>query len=44
VLAAAVVALDAQRARAVGRGHDDRVHPIDLAGAAEILDRLAGTE
>ena len=44
VLAAAVVALDAQRARAVGRGHDDRVHPIDLAGPAEILDRLAGAE
>ena len=44
VLAATVIALHSQRPRTVGRGHDDRVHPIDLAGAAEVFDRLAGAE
>ena len=44
VLAVAVIALDAERARAVGRRHDDRVEPIDLAGPAEVFDGLSGAE
>jgi hypothetical protein len=41
VLTLAVVALHAQRPAAT-IDHDDGVQAIDLAGAAEVLDLLAG--
>jgi hypothetical protein len=41
VLAVAKAAIDPNRP-AVGVGRDDGVHPIGLAGAAEVLDRFTG--
>ena len=41
VLAVAVAAVDAD-GTAVGVGGDDRMHPIGLAGTAEVFDRFTG--
>src|SRR5919107_3792565 len=41
MFAVAVAAGDANRT-SVAVGHDDRMHAIELAGAADVLDRVPG--